>query len=644
MTPQKYLEALYNFSELAIFIFQVTEKDGQNEYKFIHTNPTHQKLTGIQLNEIVNKTLFELQELVPLEELKKIKEKYDFCVNSKQVYEYKEMIPIKGKITYWYTKLIPLLENSKVHTIIGMSIDISYLIQLEEQLENQFQLLKELIELSPVGIAVTNQNLHIVYYNKKFLEIWNLQEKDIANDQLVFKKMLRQLKNRRKVYPKIINSFKEKKKNSIKVLILKKKRIQMEVFPIFSSQSNQLKYYVGIYLDRTKEFLQYKRVKIALKKTMIANKVKTEFLANISHELRTPLTTIIGLSELLLDKTETKLNEKYIRMIYNSSQYLLKLIEDILDLSCIELGTTKLNNEAFHLNQMLDSITQIYKFHCEQKNLEFKQKFNLDPKLYVIGDEKRIYQILNNLLSNAVKFTFRGYVELKVSVIEKNKEQIHLQFQVNDTGIGIPKKDLPFIFEKFRKLNVKNINPKGVGIGLSLVWEYVKQMKGKIFVESEENRGSSFTVFLQLPYLPSKTEDKELTLSEENYMKYLPALKKKKIIIAEDSKEIQLLIKKFLEDTEMEVSIVNNGLEAIQKVKNQKPDIIFLDIRMPLMDGFETLKILRTMLDVPIIAFTAFSSIEDQKKSLEAGFTDHIKKPFTKKELIFKIIQNLFFR
>ncbi len=643
MISQQYLEALYNFSELAIFIFQVLEKEKHYEYKFIHTNPTHQKLTGIKLSEIENKTLFELQDLVPFEELKKIKERYDLCVNTKKIYEYKEIIPIKGKNTYWYTKLIPLVEEDRVHTVIGMSIDISYLMKLEEQFESQFQLLQDLLKFSPVGIAVTNENLHIVYYNQMFLKIWKLQEEQISNDRLIFIKMIKQIKNRKKVYPRIIQSFQERKANSIKFLILKNKIIQMDVYPIFSVPKKKLQYYVGIYVDRTKEYLNIKKTKDALKKALLANKVKTEFLANISHELRTPLTTIIGLSELLIDKTETKFNAKYINMIYHSSKYLLELIEDILDLSSVELDTIKLKSEPFFLNEMIHSIIQIYKFHCEQKNLEFKYESNLNQEVYVIGDEKRIRQILNNLLSNAVKFTFQGYVELKV-FIKEDKDQLQLELQVNDTGIGISKRDLPYIFEKFRKIDIKDINPKGVGIGLSLVKEYVERMKGSIVVDSQINKGSSFTITLKLPYLKSKIKKSDDLVDEETYSKYLVRLKGKKILIAEDSKEIQLLVKKFLEETDMVIDIANNGLEAIHITKERKPDIVFLDIRMPILDGYETLKELKTMIDVPIIAFTAYSNFEDQKKALEAGFSDHIKKPFTKKELIFKIIQHLFFR
>lgn len=636
----KYLEIIYNFSDVAIFIFDVIEKENDFDYRFITTNSTHQKLTGISLKEIENKTLFELKNVVPIEFLKEIKKKYDQCVLTKKIFEYKEKIIIKEKETHWLTKLFPIIEDNKVKTIIGMSINISYEVELESKFEQQFRILEKILQNSPVGIAVTNSKLHIIYYNSNFLKLWNIKEEEIKNDKLVFFKILKQLKNRKLIYPKIIQAFRERKNDTFKYLILNNKIIEMNVFPVFGL-NQELDFYVGIYIDRTKDFLQKRRLKKALQKAEIANKSKTEFLANISHELRTPLTTIIGLSEILYEQENSELNKKYIKMIHNSSNYLLNLIQDILDLSSIELGNFQIKNEPFYLSKISDMLVQNYKFHCQQKNLEFKYKTNLEKDIILIGDEKRIYQILNNLLNNSVKFTPIGYVELNIlqEKIEENK--IQLTFEVIDTGIGIEKKHLPYIFDKFKKFDEWNINPQGTGIGLSLVKEFVKLMKGKIYVESEVGKGTKFSIKLELPYLKDKQEELQNLQFDEIYKNYLPYLNNKKILIAEDSKEIQLLIKKFLENTNLQIFIVNDGFEAISKAKEIIPDLIFLDIRMPLLNGYETLKQIREFSNVPIIAFTAYSTEEDKKTIFDSGFSDHLKKPFSKKDLLLKIITNL---
>lgn len=636
----KYLEIIYNFSDVAIFIFDVIEKENDFDYKFITTNLTHQKLTGISLKEIENKTLFELKHIVPIEFLKQIKKKYDQCVITKKIFEYKEKIIIKEKETFWLTKLFPIIENDKVKTIIGMSINISYEVELENKFENQFRILEKILQNSPVGIAVTNSKLHIVYYNSNFLKLWNIKEEEIKNNKLVFFKILKQIKNRKLIYPKIIQAFRENRSETFKYLILKNKIIEMNVYPIFGS-NQKLDYYVGIYIDKTKEFLQKRKLVKALQKAEIANKSKTEFLANISHELRTPLTTIIGLSEILFDQENSELNKKYIKMINNSSTYLLNLIQDILDLSSIELGNFQIKNEPFSLFKILDLLVQNYKFHCQQKNLEFRFKTNLDKDIILMGDEKRIYQILNNLLNNSLKFTPKGYIELKAMQEKIKEDKILLTFEVIDTGIGIEKKNLPYIFDKFKKFDDGNINPQGTGIGLSLVKEFVKLMKGKLYVESEVGKGTKFSINLELPYRKDKQMEFNNLQLDEIYKNYLPYLNHKKILIAEDSKEIQLLIKKFLENTKLQIYIVNDGYEAITKTKEIAPDLIFLDIRMPLLNGYETLKQIREFSQVPIIAFTAYSTEEDKKKIFDSGFSDYLKKPFSKRDLILTIITNL---
>ncbi|MFN3603171.1 MAG: response regulator [Leptonema sp. (in: bacteria)] len=638
MNLDQYLDVLFHVSDLAIFIFQVEEKDNDYIYKFITTNPTHQKLTGIALSEIENKTLFELQDTVPLMHLKEIKKRYDTCVRSKRIYEYEEEIWIKGKLTYWFTKLIPVLENGKVKIIIGMALDISNKKKLETQIDQQTKLLNKLLEVSPFGIAVTDANLNIIYYSPNFLKIWNLTEEQMSNNKQVFIKMLKQIKNRKKIYPKIIQSFRERKQNTIRYLILKKRIVEMIVFPIFSS-ANTLESYVGIYIDQTKSYLQSKKIKKILKNAILANKTKTEFLTNISHELRTPLTTILGVTEILKSQTLTESNQKYVDMIHHSSKLLLSLIDDILELSLIESNALQFKNESFSLFKMIEYLVQTYKFHCEQKDLKFIYKTNLVKDIILHADRKRIYQIINNLLSNAVKFTSKGFVEFQVIKEKETFEQVHLNFIVKDSGIGISKSELPFIFDKFKKNENIEINPTGTGIGLSLVKEFVTKMKGNIEVDTELGKGTQFSVKLTIPFI----QEKEFFFPKksENYQQYLPFLKEKKILVAEDSIDIQLLVKKFLEETQMEVIFANDGYEAIQKAKEHLLDIILLDMRMPRLDGFKAIKEIETISQAPIIAFTAYSDSEDKNTYLNLGFSDYIKKPFSKNELLEKIIKNL---
>lgn len=650
MDSDLLLENLYKYvfdsSELAIFIFEVIENpDAQSEeekyqYKFIVTNSTHQNLTNISLKEIQNKFLWELNTIVPEEYLKEIKKRYDRCVMQKATIDYEEEIVIKNQKTYWFTKLVPVLKNDKVQFVIGMAIDISSRKELEIQVKNYNKLLDKLINTLPVGIAITNQQYHIIFYNEMFLKMWNLKKEDIKDDKLIFFKMLRQIKNRKKVYPKIMEIVRNHKRGVIKFLKLEKRYIQMEIFPLIDEQKN-FQGTIGIYVDRTKDIVQEKQLKQALKKAEIANKSKTEFLVNISHELRTPLTTIIGITELLQNQVSEDLL-KFIYMIQDSSNILKNLIEDLLDLSAIELQNIKIENKPFLLNKPIDLLVNTYKIHCSNKRIDFYYETNLTNFPVVVGDEKRIYQIINNLLSNALKFTSTGYIVLRILKEKEEENSIDLRIEVEDTGIGIPEDKINFIFDRFTKFDEFNINPTGIGVGLSLVKEFVRLMNGKIEVFSEVGKGTLFKIWLNLSKAQTISIDRMQEMSIEGILeKHKPLLENKKVLVAEDTLEIQMLIKKYLSDTGLIVEVVSNGLEVLETLKKKEFDLILLDIRMPVMDGINTFLQIdeKVKKKTPIAALTAYAMEDDINKTKELGFVAHISKPIKRKELLINIIK-----
>lgn len=650
MDSDLLLENLYKYvfdsSELAIFIFEVIENpDAQSEeekyqYKFIVTNSTHQKLTNISLKEIQNKFLWELNTIVPEEYLKEINKRYDRCVMQKATIDYEEEIVIKNQKTYWFTKLVPVLKNDKVQFVIGMAIDISSRKELEIQVKNYNKLLDKLINTLPVGIAITNQQYHIIFYNEMFLKMWNLKKEDIKDDKLIFFKMLRQIKNRKKVYPKIMEIVRKNKRGVIKFLKLEKRYIQMEIFPLIDEQKN-FHGTIGIYVDRTKDIVQEKQLKQALKKAEIANKSKTEFLVNVSHELRTPLTTIIGITELLQNQVSEDLL-KFIYMIQDSSNILKNLIEDLLDLSAIEIQNIKIENKPFLLNKPIDLLVNTYKIHCSNKRIDFYYETNLTNFPVVVGDEKRIYQIINNLLSNALKFTSTGYIVLRILKEKEEENSIDLRIEVEDTGIGIPEDKIYFIFDRFTKFDEFNINPTGIGVGLSLVKEFVRLMNGKIEVFSEVGKGTLFKIWLNLSKAQTISIDRMQEMSIEGILeKHKPLLENKKVLVAEDTLEIQMLIKKYLSDTGLIVEVVSNGLEVLETLKKKEFDLILLDIRMPVMDGINTFLQIdeKVKKKTPIAALTAYAMEDDINKTKELGFVAHISKPIKRKELLINIIK-----
>ncbi len=648
-----FYKVIFELSDLAIFIFEVIEEQNHNshtpqyKYKFILTNTTHQKLTGITLDEIQNKFLWDLETIIPKEQLQTINNRYDLCSRGKKQIEYEEEILIKNQMTYWYTKLIPIIQDDKVKIIIGMSIDISKLKSIQKQLEERNYLIENLLRNSPIGIAVTNEDIHIIYYNEKFLKIWNLDHNIIKDDKKVFLKIVKQIKNRNIVYPKIKKIIESRKKGIIKYLRLNKKYIQMEIYPFFFFKDNNEKIfagYLGIYVDKTKEYFQEKQLQKALKEAQIAYKTKTDFLATVSHELRTPLTTIIGLTDLIKQSNKDPEIQNYVQMIDQSANYLLNLVQDILDLSSFELKSKKIEEKPFLLYRPIELLINSYKFHCNQKNLQFVFTTDINEFPIVISDEKRLYQIINNLLSNALKFTRNGRIDLRLFKENEDEDFINIVIEVEDTGIGISEEDLPYIFKKFKKLDEFNINPQGIGIGLSLVKEIISLMGGNIQVDSKLGEGTKFQVHLSLRKQKAiKPLNLETLDIDEIINQFKPKLENKKILIAEDTIDIQFIIKKFLGDLNVKFDIVSNGIEALHKIHQNSYDLILLDIRMPVMDGISTFiqipdHIKKT---TPIAALTAFSMEEDIKKTKEVGFIDHIIKPIKKKEFILKIIQLL---
>ncbi|MCS7205830.1 MAG: ATP-binding protein [Leptospiraceae bacterium] len=633
---------VFDHGDLAIFVFKVIKKSEDYDYQFLLTNQTHQKLTGITLKEIQNKYLMELKSIVPTEELKKIKEHYDTCAREKKMIEYEEEIIIKGKKTYWFTKLTPILHNGEVDIIIGASIDISKLKQYENTIINQLSILDILVKNTPVGIAITDSNFHIIFYNPRFLKIWELNEETLKSDKQVFFHMLKQIKNRKKVYPKIMEVVNKRKIGTIRYIRLKNKIIEFLIIPMYHDQT--FSGYFGFYNDVTKDYVYKKRLKKMLIQLRLANKSKSEFLANISHELRTPLTTIIGLTDIIKNHIKESSLAKYISIIEESSQVLLNIIQDLLDLSSIELGTVKIQNQPFLLSKPIELLIQTYKMHCQKKNLKFLYTTNLETFPFVYGDEKRLYQIINNLLSNSFKFTNVGFIHLKVFAKEQNEDEIKIHIIVEDTGIGIPEHRLDEIFEKFKKFDELNVNPQGTGIGLAIVKEFVKLMNGNISVQSKVGVGTSFEILLPFKKYkePINVNVAEQTVEEilETY-KFL--LENKKILISEDAIEIQLLLKKYLENTGLKYDIVSNGIEVLEKIKKNTYDVILLDLRMPIMDGFETFRQIDSKIksNTPIAALTAYSSEIDIRKTKELGFTTHISKPIKRKDLILKIIELL---
>lgn len=372
---------------------------------------------------------------------------------------------------------------------------------------------------------------------------------------------------------------------------------------------------------------------------------KEQFLASMSHEIRTPLNAIIGFQSLL---RETPLNEEqkeYVDSIDFAGRNLLVIINDILDLSKIEAGKFEFTEDDLNVNQIIESTLELLEYRAREKQIELIFKPDEKIPLSLVGDAARFNQILLNLVGNAIKFTEKGNVTVLTKLIELEENDVLCEFEISDTGIGIPHDKLKLIFERFTQASTETTRKYGgTGLGLTIVQQLLSLQGGKIEVSSKVGEGSVFKFYLRFKkavagiYTPT-TYMKQPTgfFKKENQMKH-------KILLAEDTPLNQRLIKKVTQKWGDELDIAANGLEAIEKLKINQYDIVLMDIQMPEMDGYMATQVIRSLEDpvkrtIPIIALTAHASKEEAERCLGIGMNAYISKPFNPDFLRETIIQ-----
>lgn len=402
-------------------------------------------------------------------------------------------------------------------------------------------------------------------------------------------------------------------------------------------EKEQCKKLVGIDMDITAAKEAEKILHLANTKLAHALRIKDEFLANMSHELRTPLNAIMGLSESLIEETAGPINKKqgkYLKTVNESGHHLLSLINDILDLAKIESGEVLLHIEKVSLQKICEASIRMLKQQSQKKNQKIIYEFDENIN-NIWADERRLKQIIVNLLSNAIKFTPQGG-NLGVKVNAEHKKDI-IRIKIWDEGIGIDKKDQAQIFTPFVQIDSGLARKEvGTGLGLALVKQLVDLHNGHIRIESTPTQGSAFTIHLpskrvkdtdKLPYLAKDNKEKEKQVSGIG----------KSILLVEDTEALTMMIKDFLEKNKYQVFCAKNGIESISKSKKHQPNLILMDVMMPLMDGFEATKKIKAepeLKKIPIIGLTALAMPEDHQKCLEAGMDDYMSKPVILDELL----------
>ncbi len=374
---------------------------------------------------------------------------------------------------------------------------------------------------------------------------------------------------------------------------------------------------------------------IAKVKAEESDKLKTAFLANMSHEIRTPMNAIIGFSQLLLQEqlSEAKLT-KFVQIINTNSQQLLSVISDIIDISKIESGLITMDSELVSVNELMVEIYDTYKVFADLKKLKLHYLVEYsDARIQIKTDRNRIKQILCNLLNNALKFTSLGEIKygytLKDSLIE---------FFVTDTGIGIEANDYALIFQRFRQVLNNQLN-SGNGLGLSISKALTEKLGGHMSVKSEPGKGSTFT--FTVPYI--NFTKSPIVYPNSTKLHHHIEWKDKTVLIVEDDINSHSYMVEFLSLISVHIVHAWNGKEAIEQVKKH-PEIslVLMDIKMPQMDGYEaTRQIKQLRPNLPVVALTAYAMNQDRNLALDAGFDNHISKPFSSNDLVEIIAQYL---
>ncbi|MDN3594968.1 tetratricopeptide repeat-containing hybrid sensor histidine kinase/response regulator [Zunongwangia endophytica] len=372
--------------------------------------------------------------------------------------------------------------------------------------------------------------------------------------------------------------------------------------------------------------------------------LKTQFFSTVSHELRTPLYGVIGLTSLLLEDKHLKSHQDDLKSLKFSADYLLALINDVLQINKMESKEVKIENNPFHLGDLLHSITNTLEFTRIQNRNKMHLEIDEVVPQYLIGDSVRLSQIMVNLMGNALKFTERGNIWVRVKRVEETSEECKLQFEVEDDGIGIPQSKQKEIFEEFSQIKPTNYNYQGTGLGLPIVKKMLKLFESDIHLNSIENKGSNFSFEIcfqidkeKLDLSKAETENTNSSIPED-----MPKDLQSRILIVDDNRINQIVTKRILEQKKFDCEIAQDGNEAVEKVKDGNFDLVLMDVNMPGISGMEaTRKIREFNIEIPVIALTAVEVEEIREEIHNAGMNDIIIKPYDTQQFYQVVYRNI---
>jgi PAS domain S-box-containing protein len=547
---------------------------------------------------------------------------------------------LDGYYIWVETNIKPITDSDgSIIRIQSSSRDITERRLADEALKNSEKKYRELITYSQAYLCTHDMQGVVLSVNPYLIQMLGYQEHEIVGREL--KEFLPLL--HRPNFPAYLEQFEQQTVvQGILCVIGKDRRERFLNYQNYKVQEEgQQPYVIGIAQDVTDRIQTERELKKAKEAAEESARVKENFLANMSHEIRTPLNGVLGMSGLL---AKTRLDEQqlhYLKIINQSADNLLVVINDILDIAKIEAGKLELESIPFYVQETVQTAYQTLKYKAEEKEIALSLGALELPEVPLQGDPYRLNQILMNLLSNAVKFTDEGSVTLSARTLEETKSTITTEFSVTDTGIGVPADKRHIIFEGFTQA-YSSITRKygGTGLGLSICKNLVERQGGEIWVEDNPAGGSVFRFMLTYP----KSEIELLPESEPSILDYT-SLGAVKVLLAEDNEVNVFLAQAIMEEWGFVLDVATNGKEAVDLASERDYDIILMDIQMPELSGIDATLHIRALGDarkanIPIIALTANALKGDAEKYLSVGMNDYLSKPF-EAEMLFTKIANL---
>ncbi len=524
----------------------------------------------------------------------------------------------------------------------GYQEDITNLTGSLQELHRERETLEALLENMPFYIFFTDRHHRYLRVNSMMARLLRVAHPDeaIGKDNSEFfskrvaRKMLEEDRSIINTGMPIINKIVYFEDEGVNGFWMEKNKIAI------NDERGITTMIAGIFKDVSGMMKIENELKRARDQAQESDRLKTSFLANMSHEIRTPMNGILGFTNLLRDPNlSDEQKDIYLKHIDHSSNQLLNIVDDIIDISKIESRQLKISNKPVRINAILDEIYSSF-FHRirgdapGQKKVDFNlKKGNESLDFTIVTDDFRLSQIFNNLIGNALKFTSEGHITFGYSI--KNKR--YIEFFVSDSGIGIPTDKRDLIFDRFGQVGPSEVHQQsGTGLGLPISKSLVKLMGGEMWVESKEGEGT--TLFFTLPLvLEEAVEESQVLLSNKTYN-----WKNRRILVAEDEELNWFFIREMLRKTGAEIFRAKDGKEAITMVKKSSPDVILMDIKMPEMNGIEATRLIRSFnREVPIIAQTAFVMAEEKEESIQAGCNHFVTKPLDR-TIVMELIDGYF--